>query len=101
MERDSDVMETLIEVTPQAIQAFKALVNTYELKESIAEEQEKIRQMKEENAARLATLKTVMMTAMIEITPTETGKSKCIACSSCRCCLTYVLLETKVNFCSS
>ena len=90
--------ETLIEVMPQARHAFKALLDTTELKDSIAEEQEKIRRMKEDNAVRLAAMQTVTMTATIEITPTKTGRSKCIACLSCRRCLACVLLETKVNF---
>ena len=76
--------ETLIEVMPQARQAFKAIVDTDELRDSIVEEREKFRRMKEENAARLAAMQTIMTTAMIGITPTETGRSKCIACLSCR-----------------
>ena len=98
IKRDSDVTETLFEVTPQVRQAFKALVEINELRDSIDEEQEKIRRMKEDNAARLAAMQTITTTAMIEITPTETGRSKCIACLSCQHCLTCVLLETKVNF---
>ena len=95
---DSDVTETLIEVTPQVRRAFKAIVDTDELRDSIIEEQEKFRRMKEENASRLAAMQTITMTAIIEITPTETGRSKCITCLSCRCCLACVSLETKVNF---
>ena len=98
IEQESNMTEMLIEVMPQARQAFKALVDTNELKDSIAEEQKKIRRMKEDNAARLAAMQTVTMTAMIEITPTKTGRSKCIASLSCRCCLACVLPETKVNF---
>ena len=98
IEQDSDMTEMLIEVMPQARQAFKALVDTSELKDSITEEQEKIRRMKEDNAARLAAMQTVMMMVTIEITPTDTGRSKCIACLSCWHCLACVLLATKVNF---
>ena len=58
----------MIKVTLQARQAFQDIVSTDALKESIAEEQEKIRRMREDNATRLAALNTVMMTAMIEIT---------------------------------
>ena len=98
IERDSDVTETLMEVMPQARWAFKAIVDTDELRDSIVEEQEKFRRMKEENAARLAAMQTIMTTATIEITPTETGRSKCITCLSCRRCLACVSLETKVSF---
>ena len=90
--------ETLIEVMPQVRRAFKAIVDTDELRDSIIEEQEKFRRMKEENAARLAAMQTITTTATIEITPTETGRSKCIACLSCRHCLACVSLETKVGF---
>ena len=49
-------MEMLIKVTPQVRQAFKALVDTNELKDSITEQQEKIRRMKGDNAVRLAAI---------------------------------------------
>ena len=98
IEWDSNVTEMLIEVMPQVRWAFKALVDTDELRDSIIEEQEKIRRMKVDNAARLAAMQTIMMTATIEITPTETGRSNCITCLSCWCCLACVSLETKVNF---
>ena len=76
--------ETLKEVTPlQARQAFDAL-DFPNLREQVEDEHQEamegVMEVHKANAARMAELNMVTMTATIEIAPTDTGRSKCIAC---------------------
>ena len=74
-ERDTEdeVSTTMIEVMPQARQAFDHVVNMNDIREEIEEKEAEALRIKPDNAARMADLKMVTLTAMIEIAPTETG----------------------------
>ena len=67
----------------QARQAFEAL-DLPNLREQVEDEHQEAMEgamaVHKANAARLAELNMVTMTAMIEIAPTDTGRSKCIKC---------------------
>ena len=101
---DDDVSETLIEVTSlQARQAFEAL-DIPNLREQVEDEHQEAVEgamaVHQANAARLAELNMVTTTVTIEIAPTDTGRSKCIACWLIQRCLACVSLSTKATFSS-
>ena len=64
---------TLIEVMPQARQAFDDVVDMNNIRHEIEEKEAEGLRVKADNAARMAALKMVTMTATIEIAPIETG----------------------------
>lgn len=105
--RDTDVMTTLVEITPQARQTFDAIYDGVTLQAEIQEVEDERARVHEENEAakkKMEASLTQQQMNRIEIAPTETGK--CIACFQgrstlevSRLCLARVLVILEGQFC--
>ena len=96
------MVTTQIEVMLQVRQMFDSLVNIDALRTEVKEEEQKAREIKQQNAAALQAMvaaQTVTMMTMIEITLTETG-TETFNVDLRWTCLACVSLGFNAKFCS-